>query len=254
MPEFVHETLTINGVETAVHSAGTGEPVVFLHGAGTLDGYDFAAAWTDRFRVIAPHHPGFGESGDDPSFTEPHDYVLHYLDLFDALELETFSLVGLSFGGDLAARLAIEHGHRLKSLVLIAPATLVDPEHPPLDILAIPGEELIPKLVSNFDALGPRLPENPDIEFIGARYREAATYARLFWERPYDRKIRRYLHRIRTPTLLIWGGRDQLVPVQQSKAWTARLPNARLQVFEDAGHLVHLEEPAAVEAIGAFLK
>ena len=74
-----------------------------------------------QFRVIVPYHPGFGESGDDPTFTETHDYVMHYLELSDQLGLEKVSIVGLSFGGYLAAKFASEHGHRLKKLVLIAP-------------------------------------------------------------------------------------------------------------------------------------
>lgn len=254
MPEFARQTLQIGNVETAIFTAGSGDPVVVFHGAGTLDGFDFTSPWTDRFRVIVPHHPGFGESGDDPSLLEPHDYVLHYLELFDALGLDRFSLVGLSFGGDLAARFAIEHGHRLKKLVLIAPSTMLDPDHPPLDILVVPGEELVRKLVSDFEVLRPRLPVEPDAEFIGARYREATTFARLFWERPRDPRVARYLHRIRTPTLLIWGDQDQIVPLAQSRAWIERLPDARLEVFEGAGHLVQLERPASVETIASFLE
>jgi pimeloyl-ACP methyl ester carboxylesterase len=203
--------------------------------------------------VIAPYHPGFGESEDDPTVTEPHDYVMHYLELFDALGLETFSLVGLSFGGDIAARFAIEHCHRLRKLVLIAPSTMLDEKHPPLDIVAVPGEELVPMLVSNFDVLKPRLPEKPDLDFIGDRYREATAYARVHWERPRDRKFTRYLHRVRTPTLILWGDEDKLVPVEQAASWKERLPNAELRIVRGAGHLVHLESPDSVEAIGHFL-
>src|SRR4051794_27293373 len=147
MSKFVREKHTIDGVETVVYTAGTGDPLVFFHGAGTVDGFDFAEAWTDRFRVIVPYHPGFGESGDDPTMTEPHDYVMHYLDLFDALKLDTFNLVGTSFGGYLATKFACEHGHRIKKLVLIAPACMPDEKHPMVDILAVPAEQLVPMLV-----------------------------------------------------------------------------------------------------------
>ena len=104
MSVFTREFHTVDGVKTAVFTAGRGEPLVFFHGAGTIDGFDFAEPWTDRFRVIVPQHPGFGESGDDPSFTDLHDYVMHYLELFDVLRLDTFHLVGLSLGGNIAAR------------------------------------------------------------------------------------------------------------------------------------------------------
>ncbi|HEY7549422.1 MAG TPA: alpha/beta fold hydrolase, partial [Hyphomicrobiaceae bacterium] len=130
MSRFARETHAVNGIKTVVHTAGKGDPLVFFHGAGTIDGFDFAEPWAERFRVIVPYHPGFGESGDDPTFTDLHDYVMHYLELFDALQLERFNLVGLSLGGYLAAKFASEHGHRVRKLGLIAPAGMIDPMNP----------------------------------------------------------------------------------------------------------------------------
>jgi pimeloyl-ACP methyl ester carboxylesterase len=240
-------------VKTVVHTAGSGEPLVFFHGAGTVDGFDFAEAWADRFRVIVPYHPGFGESDDDPTYTEMHDYVMHYLELFDAMRLDRFNLVGLSLGGYLAAKFASEHGHRVKKLGLIAPAGMIDPLNPMLDILAIPGEEVPGLLVSDFEVLKKRLPEKPDLDFIGDRYREATTVARLLWERPGDPKFMRYLHRIRMPTMIVWGDEDKVIPVQQTETWRKFIPNADIRIFKGAGHLVHLERREAVEAVGRFL-
>ncbi len=253
MSKFTRETLTVNGVKTVVHTAGQGEPIVFFHGAGTIDGFDFAEAWTEKFKVIAPYHPGFGESGDDPTFTDLHDYVMHYLELFDALKLDKFNLVGLSLGGYLAAKFASEHGHRLKKLALIAPAGIIDPKHPTMDILAIPGEQIPGLLVSDFEVIKKRLPEKPDLDFIGDRYREAGTVARLFWEHPGDPKFARYLHRIKVPTTIVWGEEDKIIPVQQADTWRKFLPNADIKIFKGAGHLVHLEKPEAVDAIAKFL-
>ncbi len=154
-----------------------------------VDGFDFAEAWADRFKVIVPYHPGFGESDDDPSYTDMHDYVMHYLELFDVLRLDRFNLVGLSLGGYLAAKFASEHGHRVKKLGLIAPAGMIDPKNPMLDILAVPGEQVPGLLVSDFDVIKRLLPEKPDLNFMGDRYREATTVARLFWERPGDPEV-----------------------------------------------------------------
>ena len=78
MSKFTRETHTINGVKTVVHTAGSGEPVVFFHGGGTVEGFDFAEAWAERFRVIVPYHPGFGESGDARGL-----YAKHGLDPAD---------------------------------------------------------------------------------------------------------------------------------------------------------------------------
>jgi pimeloyl-ACP methyl ester carboxylesterase len=169
MSKFERETHVINGVKTVVYTAGHGEPVVFFHGGGTVDGFDFAEPWTSKFRVIVPYHPGFGESGDEPSYTSLQDYVMHYLELFDVLKLDRFSLVGLSLGGQLAALFASQHGHRLKKLALIAPVGMIDPQNPMIDLLAVPGDQLAGMLVSDFEVLKKRLPEKPDLDFIGER-------------------------------------------------------------------------------------
>jgi pimeloyl-ACP methyl ester carboxylesterase len=253
MSKFERETHVINGVKTVVYTAGHGEPVVFFHGGGTVGGFDFAEPWTSKFRVIVPYHPGFGESGDEPSYTSLQDYVMHYLELFDVLKLDRFSLVGLSLGGQLAALFASQHGHRLKKLALIAPVGMIDPQNPMIDLLAVPGDQLAGMLVSDFEVLKKRLPEKPDLDFIGERYRESATFARLFWEHPGDPKFMRYLHRIKMPTMILWGDEDKLVPVQQTELWRKFIPNAEIKIYKGAGHLAHLEKPEAVEAIGNFL-
>jgi len=115
MTEFNRETHTVNGVKTILLTAGSGEPLIFLHGAGTFHGFEFAKPWADKFRVILPFHPGFGESGDDPAMTDIHDYVMHYVELLDLLGLDKVNLVGFSLGGYIAAKFAMEHGHRVRS-------------------------------------------------------------------------------------------------------------------------------------------
>ena len=253
MAKFKREELTVDGVKTVVYSAGSGSPVVFFHGAGTIDGFDFTEAWTGKHTVICPYHPGFGESGDDPTFTTIHDSVMHYLELFDQLKLDKFSVVGLSLGGYLAASFASEHGHRLDKLALIAPAGILDPEHPMNDLLMVPVEQVPGLLVSNFDVLKPKLPTTPDLDFIGDRYRESGTFARLVWEHPIDPKFTRYLHRIKTPTLIVWGDEDKIIPVRQAETWRKHVPQAQVKIYKGAGHLVHLEKPEAVTDIGTFL-
>ena len=61
--------------------AGEGDPLVFLHGAGTVTGFDALLPLAERFRLIVPFHPGFGPSADDPTVDDIHDYRRHYLDL-----------------------------------------------------------------------------------------------------------------------------------------------------------------------------
>lgn len=254
MTAFVREEYIVDGVKTVLHAAGSGDPVVLFHGAGTVDGFDYAEPLAAKFRVYAPHHPGFGLSGDDPTFTNMHDYVMHYLNLFDMLGIDEVRLVGASLGGWLAAQFASEHNNRVKKLVLIAPAGMIDPEHPALDIISTPGDQVVPKLVSNFEVLKPKLPEKPSPDFIADRYREATTVARLWWEHPLDPKFVRHLKRLNMPTLILWGEEDLIAPVGQTPLWQKHIPHADVRVYKEAGHLVHLDKPEAVGVIGEFLR
>ena len=254
MIKFVREELEVNEVRTVVHIAGKGDPLVFFHGGGTVDGFEFAEAWADRFKVIVPYHPGFGDSGDDPTFTDIHDYVLHYLELFDKLEIDTMYLVGISFGGYLAAKFAAEHRHRVRKLVLVAPYGLDVEEHPAVDLISTPGEQIVPMLVSNFDVLKKNLPAKPDMDFIGTRYREATTFARLFWEHPFDPKFPRHLHRLTMPVLIVWGGEDKIIPVGQAPYWKAKIPHSEVLIVPGAGHIAYLDKPDTTGAIARFLK
>jgi pimeloyl-ACP methyl ester carboxylesterase len=246
--------LTINGHDLVVHLAGEGEPVVLFHGAGTFTGWDWITPLASEHRLIAPVHPGFGESEDDTAITSIQDYVMTYLDVFDALGLERFSLVGHSLGGWMAATFATQHADRLRKLVLVSPAGLRVPETPTVDLFRIPPEELFGYLVADPRFFADKLPNPPTIDMLVAGYREMSSTARVAWERVYDPKLPRYLHRVRVPTLLLWGERDGLVPVQQAQAWAHLLPDARIQTVPDAGHLVLEETPAGMQIVNAFLR
>lgn len=256
MTHFTRRTLKVNGIDTVVLEAGSGQPLVYLHGAGTVTGFAFAEPWSRRFRVVIPYHPGFGASADDPAITDIHDYVLHYMELFDALELRQFRLVGQSMGGFIATKYAIEHGASVEKLVLVCPIGLpVPPGQPTANFLAVPPEELPALLAHDPQTVIKHLPAGePSPEFIAERVKEATTAGRVLSDgnRTFDEKLPRYVHRLTMPTLLVWGKQDRLTPAAQHTSWANALPNATVKLFENAGHLVLDESPAAVTAIGEF--
>src|SRR5262245_61736402 len=134
MAAFSEDRLTINGIETVVLSAGEGDPLVYLHGAGTVTGFDALLPLAERFRLIVPFHPGFGPSADDTTIDDIHDYRRHYLDLFHELDVDDLALVGHSMGGWMAASLAVDHREHVRRLVLVAPFGLKVDDHPTTDI------------------------------------------------------------------------------------------------------------------------
>src|SRR6185437_16238395 len=121
MASYSEERFDLRGIETVVQIAGEGDPLVFLHGAGTVTGFDSLLPLAERFRLIVPFHPGYGPSDDDPTVDDVHDLRRHYLDLFDALGLEEIALMGASLGGWIAANFAADHPERVRRLVLCAP-------------------------------------------------------------------------------------------------------------------------------------
>jgi pimeloyl-ACP methyl ester carboxylesterase len=253
MAAYSEEHVDVNGIDTAVFSAGDGAPVVFLHGGGTVEGYDSLLPIAERARLIVPHHPGFGASADDPAIDSIHDYVVHYLDLFDLLGLDQLSLVGISLGGYLAALLAIEQRHRIRRLVLAAPSGLHVPEHPATDLFSVPDEEVLGYLTADLSIFAGRVPMPPTPEFLAERYRETTSLARVIWKRNYDTKLARWLHRITMPTLIVWGEEDRVVPVEQARIWAGHVPAAEVRTFPGVGHLIFTESAEAVAAARDFV-
>jgi pimeloyl-ACP methyl ester carboxylesterase len=251
--QFHRETILVNGVRVVVLSAGSGEPLVFWHGAGSWHGWDFVAPWLSRFRVIIPFHPGWGESADAPQMTTVDDYVLHYVELFDQLGLKQVNLVGFSMGGRFAATFAIHHRERVRKLVLVSPAGLDVPEHPMANFSRMAPDQILRHLAHDFGVIERRLPKGPDPAFIAERDREGGYFGKLMQNGLVGPWLARWAHRINMPTLILWGEQDRVLPVGQAGAWKELIPQAQVLRVPNAGHLVLDESPQAAQAVVDFL-
>jgi pimeloyl-ACP methyl ester carboxylesterase len=252
MPFFTKQDVTVDGVRVHVLQAGRGMPLVYLHAAGALGGFEELLPLAETRRLIIPIHPGFGASDDDPRIDSALDYVVHYAALFDQLGLDApFDLAGHSLGGWIASLFAVFHGRRVRRLALACPAGLRVPEHPTLDLFMIPAEALTAHM---FACAPPPPPPGLDAtEMKVARYREMTSLARFSWSCNYEPKLERWLSHIKAPTLLLWGRQDRIIPVQQAGYWADRLGDgAEVVTFEAAGHVLWRESPAAVERLTAF--
>ena len=242
------EFLEVPGGRVHMFRAGQGEPLLFLHAAGG------AGAWLDFHRmlaeggydVIAPDHPGFGKSDDFPEVEAMDDLVYHYLDLLDALGLERAHVVGASFGGWIAAELAVAAPHRTGSLALLSAAGLRLPEHPVPDIFLMPPAELVATLFHNPPpAPAPAASAALDIDAVLAAYRDATALARFSWV-PFlsNPKLERRLRRITAPTLVVAPSDDRLIPVAHAQRYASRITGARFAEVPDCGHAMYFERPA----------
>lgn len=249
----------IGGVRTVIKAIGKGKPVLFLHGAATLEGFDFAAGLADRFRVLCPSHPGMGFSGDAPHLADISDLLVHYLNLLDTLNLpEKPHLIGFSMGGWLATELAAIARERFDKVVLMAPAGLNDPAHPAANLGEIPPQELPGYLAHDVAVALRYFPDGSDPAaaeaFGAARMREGETVGRICATQGMGQpNLRRFLNRITNPTLVVWGTEDRLLPASQAPLWLEALPEAQLLTVEGAGHLIAQEKPQTMTKIGDFL-
>lgn len=243
----------IRGLKTHLLEAGEGPPVVYLHGAGGAGRWSqFHDLLAAHFHVYAPSHPGFGLSDSLDWLEAVDDLALHYVDLFDALDLERPSLIGSSIGGWVAAELCVWRPDRVARLVLQSAAGLRRDGVDQPDSFAADDEQMA-RLLYHDPSLAPPVDNSP--EAVERRLRDKATMARIAWN-PYlhNPRLRHRLYRITVPTLVIWGENDRLIPLPIGQLWAEELPNARLVVLPRCGHVVHRERPVEMaQAVIDFL-
>jgi pimeloyl-ACP methyl ester carboxylesterase len=247
--------LTLGGGSISYFSAGSGPPLLFLHGGGGAGRWQPAhALWSANHRVVAPDHPGFAASDELPEVEGVDDLVFHYLDVIERLGLDRPALVGASFGGWLAAELAVAAPASFRAVALLSPVGLRIPEHPIADLFFLPPDQLPAALYADpaRAALG-AVP--PDVDTLLALYRDQTALARYTWS-PFmcNPKLHRRLGRIAAPTLVLWPEQDRVVPRAHVERYAELIPDAVLETIPDCGHASYLERPEAVAgAVERFL-
>ena len=236
-----------------VLSAGRGPHVVYFHSFHERGGWSpFLERLAARYTVHAPLHPGVGGSAGVETLEDVFDLTLAYEELLDALGIASASLVGHFFGGMVAAELAAVFPERVARLVLASPLGLWRDDAPSEDLLILPQEDLPAVLFRDPASEVARrwavLPESEEenlaaqIESIQRR----AAMAKFVWPIP-DRGLKKRLHRIAAPTLVLWGEVDRANPVVYAEEWQRRIKGAALRLLP-GGHMVLHEAPAAAAA------
>jgi pimeloyl-ACP methyl ester carboxylesterase len=234
---------------THLLKGGAGRPLVFLHPVnGPRPGTPWLEALTQRYTVYAPWHPGWGQSEGLEHIDDVHDLATYYYDLFDALGLERPAVLGHSFGGMVAAELAAHCAGAVGSLVLVAPIGLWRDDAPVADIFTMNPRELVEAAVADPEGEIARrlavMPEDPQqvADLMVERAQSMAAAGKFMWPIP-DKGLKKRIHRIKAPTLIIWGTQDRLVPPVYAEEFHTRIPGSKVVLIEGAGHLVPVEKP-----------
>jgi len=249
------EEVKVCGVAVRLRKRGAGPPLLVLHhDIGTLESLPFYESLAQRFTVYLPSHPGYDGAERPAWLRSARDVAVIYQALLALLEVGPVNLVGLGFGGWIAAEMATMSPQAFRRVILVG-AMGVKPTH---------GEILDQALLSYiayaraafedqraFDRLYGTDPSTPQLEQWDLN--REMTF-RIAWKPyMYNPALPHLLGGVRSRTLVVWGRADKVVPLECGEAYARAIPGSRLAVVEKAGHCVDMEQPdALVKLISEF--
>lgn len=250
-----HSDHEIAGVKVHVQRAGKGKPVLVLsHDFGLSDDRTFLDGLAARYDVIVPTHPGWGTSQRPEWMRSVRDIAAIYGQLLEGLGTGKVSMIGLGFGGWIAAEMLTFAPSRADKIVLAGSMGIKPSE----------GYILDQAIVSYIDYARAAF---LDEKAFKANFGDVSTDQLEAWDiaremcfrvawKPYmySQTLPHLLRSVKTPALLVWGGDDKIVPLSAAEGFLKALPSARLEIVKGCGHAVALEKPAQfLEIVDPFL-
>lgn len=251
------ERMNVNGIDLEVLRRGSGPPVVLLHGMDTVSPKaPFLDLLGRHAEIIAPSAPGFGNSPRPQDFDTIYDLVHLYLAVLDQLPYEKVTLMGLSFGGWLAAEVAVASCHRIANLILVDPVGIKiggREERDILDVFNVHPAEVKRKSWAD-PAKAPDYDAMTDEELVIHAKNWEALCLYAWHPYMYNPQLKQWLGRISVPTLVLWGDQDGVVTPDYGRAYAGMIRGSEFKLMENAGHHPEEEQPEAfVKAVAGFL-
>jgi pimeloyl-ACP methyl ester carboxylesterase len=252
---------TKRGAQVRVFEAGSGAPLVFMHGAGGLFPQNpFLDKLAERYHVFAPEFPAYGESTGEELLEDMLDFALHGWDVISALRLSKPHLMGHSMGGMIAAEMACLAPNDLNKLILVSSAGLWINEQPIPDLFSFLPHEFATYLFHDRTQGESLLTGGLDLkdpaalkEFYIGNSKRLSMAGKILFPIP-NRRLSKRLYRLTAPTLVVWGKSDTLIPPVYADRFKALIPQAEVVQIAEAGHMVPYEQVEAfVAAVTRFL-
>jgi pimeloyl-ACP methyl ester carboxylesterase len=246
--DWTESTMDAAGTKLHVARAGRGRPLVVLHHeTGTLDRLPFYDALAAHYDVLVPHHPGYSRSQRPDWMRSTRDIAVIYRGLLSQLKIDGAALVGLGFGGWIAAEMASMAPADLSRLILVGAMGIKPPVGDILDA-AVTGYIDYARAGFHdqkaFDRVYGAEPSGEQLEMWDV-CREMSF--RIAWKPyMYSQTLPHLLGAVRVPSLVVWGDDDRVVPQSAAKRYVEALPNAKLEIVKASGHCVDMEQPEAL--------
>jgi pimeloyl-ACP methyl ester carboxylesterase len=242
---WTSETVPTAGAALQVARAGTGAPVLVLHhDIGTLDSLAFYDLLARDFTVLLPSHPGFDKCARPAWIRSVRDVAIVYQSLLGQSALADVSIVGLGFGGWIAAEMATMAPRSFRRLVLVG-AMGIKPEQGDItDQALLSYIDYVRRGFVDQSAFDRLFGADPPTSTLEQWDLNREMTFRIAWKPyMYNPALPHLLSGVVTPTLVVWGSDDRIVPVECGERFTKALPQARLHIVEGAGHFLEMEQP-----------
>jgi pimeloyl-ACP methyl ester carboxylesterase len=234
----------IAGTKMHVSRGGSGPTLLVLHhDIGTVDRLAFYDTLAQNFDVVIPHHPGWGRSERPQWLRNTRDIAAAHQWLLTKLGARDVSLVGLGFGGWVAAEMVSLAPSMFRRLVLVGAMGIKPPEGDIAD-QAIVSYIDYPKTGFHDVGVFERVYGNVSTDQLEAWDIAREMCFRTAWKPyMYNPGLPHLLGGVQTPALVVWGDDDRIVPRSAADAYLRALPSARLEIVPACGHWVEMEKP-----------
>lgn len=242
--------IEVSGLRLHLSSLGEGSTLVVMHHSTGPFWTPFYEQLAQSFALLAPDMPGYGRSERPPSARSPRDLAIRCLQGLDALALDRIHLLGLGFGGWVAAEMATMRWRALTTLTLVGAAGIKPRSgfiHDPMMSGFADYARMGFSSDRRFDDIfGPEpAPELVDLWDYSREMTARVTWRPWMW----STTLPSLLAGLPVPTLVVWGDDDRIVPLDCGEQYAQILPCARLEVVPAAGHLTDVEQPEALAAV-----